>query len=233
MNELSKRQIADLRKHFDGYTVLAAGQDESGIHVCLLCADGATAIYNMETAEETFAPERVTKVNAKVLFDFGGDESNCVVVDACEMTDSLNARCDELEAALNKANADLETANSTIQAMELAESKRRVSAAKEKAKSVLAAFNANREDVVSESILGSVEHDIDAGLYTNMVNAEGVWTGDEAVKEKVLAQCAASVMEMDRKASEKNRNTQIWNKIGGGVSDDGTVGGLLAKKGIR
>ena len=61
LNYFSKKQCAELSKRFDGYTVLAAAQDDKGIHVALLSKDGDTARYEMKNVDETIAVEKIMR----------------------------------------------------------------------------------------------------------------------------------------------------------------------------
>lgn len=223
---LSKKQCAELAKKFDGYTVLAALQmEDKSIRVCLMSKEGETAVYHMESMDEVVTPSKITKQNAQVCFSFGEDN---VMVDTAELTDRLSAEVISLNSALENANNELTEAKETISAMLSAENSRRLSAAKASAKGALEAFNANRADKVEEAILDSINADIDNGLYTNSVDAEGNWTGEAEVEDKVLALCAKAVMALDKKAVEKNNSVFIWQKGSEGKADDGSIGALLS-----
>ena len=127
MTKFSKKQVAELASKFEGYTVLAAGQDEVGIHVCLMSADGVTATYTMDSLEDTVAPEKIIKVNAQVAFS-GADWE--MAVDAYEVIDGILADKARANASLDKATADLQEANDKITKMVENEMNRRASAAK-------------------------------------------------------------------------------------------------------
>lgn len=228
---LSKKQLAELAPKFEGYTVLAAEQDENGVHVCLMAHEGTTAVYEMESTEDVVTPAKIKKCNSQVCFSFGALD---VKVDAYELTDVMSANVTRANAELEKANNELAQAKDTITAMKNAEDKRRVNAAKEIAQSTLTAFNENRTEKVSEDILTDVLADVEAGLYTNSVDADGNWTGDSEVQGKVLAKCAASVMEMDKAAAVRNNSQFIWDKVSHREQshDDGSIGGLLASLNI-
>ena len=231
---LSKQQVRDLQAKFgDDYTVLAAAQakDNGAVTVCLMDKTGKTAVYVMQSVDETVVPERVQAVNAQVHFSAEGCDED-VVLDACDMVENMSASVADLTAKLNTATTELEKANNTISAMREAENKRRLSAAKEKATATLAAFNANRSEKVDAKILDAVNADIDAGTYTACADKDGAWTGDKAVEEKVLSLCAASVMDMDKKAAQNSKSVYAWERLASGEQDDGTVEALLARKGI-
>ena len=230
LNVFSKKQVAELAKKFDGYTVLSAGQDDTGIHVALMGEDSSTAVYTLNSLEDTIVPENFVKVNAQVTF--GSDEWN-IQVDSCDMTDDLTAKLIKANADLEKANADLSVAKETIAEMTNKEMKRRVSAAKAKAESTLANFNANREEKISETILEKINESIDKGDFSGCENAEGEWCGEEEVMNKVLAACAAEVMEQDKKAALARNAQFVWDGVAHGAQNADDVSSLLSQFGIN
>lgn len=235
MNKLtvfSKKQLEAIQPSFNGYVVLAAMQDDDGVHVCLMSDDGLTATYTMGSLDEAIVPEKIAKVNAQVAFSFG--EECTVSVDSCALTETIVSKLNTVSEQFEKSKTDLEQAQETIKTMREAEEKRRVSTAKAKALDVLSAFNANRDEKVDESVLSDITANAEAGVYTNCVDADGVWNGDSKVETDVLAVCAQKVMEMDKQKYQMRKNTHVWDK---GVSveeqkDDGSVQALLARKSI-
>ena len=243
LKSLTKKQIAELSEKFEGYKVLAAAENDAhNVFVALMSADGSeTATYRMDSLNDTVAPEKIVKVNAQIEFKFNADdeeaEDDCLCVDACDAVADL---CGGLNAELNESNCNLEAANtalneakSQIEAMVNAENARRVKEAKAVANSTLAAFNENRMDKVEAKNIDSIVTDIESGIYTNSVNAQGEWVGAESVKNAVLAVCGAKVMEMDKANAEKNRTQYIWqNNASDKRTDDGTLAGFMADLGL-
>lgn len=232
MTYFSRKELAELGKKFPDYKVLAAVQTEAGdIRVCLMAKDANTSVYKMDSIDETIVPEKFRRSVTKVNFDIGEDCDNAEV-DTCEVIDSLSA---ELAEACNNAS-DLEqklnAANERIKAMETAERARRVQAAKDKAHAVLNSLNANRASKAQfeESLLNSVLADIDAGKYTEKVNADGLWVGDAEVERDVSYLCMNAQKEMDKKAAEAAETTFAFNKFLGKKGDqpDG-IEGLLSE----
>jgi len=208
MTYFSRKELAELGKRFPDFKVLAAVQAEDGaIRVCLMAKDASTSIYKMDSLDETIVPEKFRRAVAKVNFILGEDCDNAEV-DVCEVTDELAAEvaeaCDNAKELQDKLNA----ANERIKAMETAEKARRVLAAKAAAKAALDSMNANRQAKAKfdESILNSINADIDAGKYTEKVNADGLWIGDKEVEMCVKAACADAQSEMDRKAREASES---------------------------
>lgn len=228
---LSKQQLRELQEKFGDYTVLAAEQTESGVVVCLMSKSGDTAIYKMASVDESVVLDRVQTVNAQTHFCADGCED--ILVDACDLVETFSAAATEACDNLAAAQRELAEAKNTIGSMREAEDRRRVQAAKDKATATLAAFNLNREAKVDEKVLSAVTADIDAGAYTARVDADGNWTGDRDVEEKVLSLCASAVMEMDEAAAKANKSAFVWERLASGAADDGSIEALLARKGIQ
>ena len=240
MTYFSRKQCAELTKRFDGYTVIAAAQDDNGIHVALLSDNGDIAKYEMNSVDETIAVERIKACEATVTFDCDNGEdceglhvelSETLAVMSEVVTRANEAR-DTAVAELQRANESLTAAMGTITDMRNAENARRVQSAKAAAKKTLSAFNATSEFEISESVLEAVNSDIDNGVYTERVNSEGAWTGDAEVTQRVMAICAGEQQKHNQAKSEKNKSTYIWEMLNS-QEDDGSVAALLKKKGIR
>ena len=232
MTYFSRKELAELGKKFPDFKVLAAVQDENGaIRVCLMAKDASTSMYKMDSREDTIVPEKFRRVTAKVNFDIGEDCDNAEV-DVCEMTDALAAEVTEACDNTQKLEAQLNAAKEQIKAMEAAERVRRVATAKAAAKATLDAKNANRQGKTKfdEAILDPINADIDAGKYTEKVNADGLWIGDEEVAMRVKAACADAQEEMDRKAREASETTYVFDKFNQakGNEPDG-IEGLLSR----
>lgn len=232
LNYFSRKQLAELEPKFPEMKVLAAASDEQGIHVCLMAADGATSVYTMENDNATIVPEKLQKVNAQATFCFG-DECD-MSVDLCDLWDTMSANVIKFQNAAEKAEKDLEAANATIKAMQDAENKRRVQAAKDMAKSTLDKANANREDKYSDEMLNAINADIDAGMYTERCNSEGEWIGATEVETRVLAECARQQAVIDEKLAQSKANTFILDKFNASrPKDEAGIGGLLARMGKK
>ena len=214
MTYFSRKELAELGKKFPDYKVLAAVQNESGIQVCLMAKDASTSVYKMDSLDDTIVPEKFRRVPTKVNFILGEDCDNAEV-DTCEMTDALSAEVAEACDNAEKLQAQLNAANERIKAMETAEKARRVLAAKAAAKAALDAKNANRQAKAKfdEAILDPIYADIDAGKYTEKVNADGLWIGDEEVAMRVKASCADAQEELDRKAKEASESVFGYEKF--------------------
>lgn len=217
MTYLSRKELAELGKKFPDYKVLAAVQDENGgIRVCLMAKDASTSVYKMDSMDVTIVPENFRRVTAKVNFDIGEDCDNAEV-DVCEMTEALAEECAAACENAESLECELNEAKECIKAMKKAENLRRVQAAKDKAKAVLGALNANRaaKAQFEESILDSINADIDAGKYTEKVNADGLWIGDAEVERDVRCACMIEQEKLDKKAREASETTFAYNTFTG------------------
>ena len=231
MTYFSRKELAELGKKFPDFKVLAAVQDENGaIRVCLMAKDASTSMYKMDSREDTIVPEKFQRISAKVNFDIGADCDNAEI-DACEMTEEMAAEVAEACDNAKKLEAQLNAANERIKAMEAAENTRRVQAAKDRARAVLNSLNANRsaKEKFEDSILNAVIADIDAGVYTARVNAEGNWIGDAEVEMRVKGLCMDAQAEMDRKTREASESVFVFEKFNHakGNEPDG-IEGLLS-----
>jgi len=220
-----KKQLAELAPRFEGYTVLSAGQDDDGIHVCLMSNAGETAVYTMAALEDLIDPKKIVNVGAQVTFAVNGWTQS---VDLDAVTDDLTAKVVSANNELDSTKTALATAEQTITSMTDKEMKRRVSAAKAKALSTLEAFNANREQKVDAKVLTKINECIDNGDFSECENAEGEWVGEEEVCNQVLAACAKEVMEMDKANSAMKNSQFIWDGISkSNKAADGGVASLL------
>lgn len=226
LKAFSKKQLATLSVKFDGYSVLAAGQDEEGIHVCLMADDGCTAVYTMESLDETIVPEKIVRNNAQVSFEFG---ENSVTVDCCDITDRFAAALIDANNQLESTKKNLEDANGTITNMREIERKRRVQAAKDKALSTLEAFNLNREEKIEKEILNSINEAIENGDYAECVDSEGCWVGEAKVENDVLAKCASKQMELDKASAMRKNSVNVWEGFNASNGVSTGLSALLSK----
>ena len=215
MTYFSRKELAELGKKFPDYKVLAAVQDENGgIRVCLMAKDATTSRYKMDSLNDTIVPEKFERAAAKVNVDMG-DNCDNAEVDVCEITEEMAAEVAEACDNAKELEKQLNAAKERIKAMETAENARRVQAAKDKAKAVLNNLNANRQakEKFEDSILNAVIADIDAGKYTEKVNADGMWIGDAEVEMRVKGLCMDAQAELDRKARESSETTFAYEKF--------------------
>lgn len=231
LNIYSKRKLAELSAKFDGYSVLAAGEQDGKVYVALLSKDGAFMSYVMENAADTVVPEKFQKASMSAAMQFGEVALN---MDAQDLTESATACASAAEKRLSDAEAKLNAANEKMQAMQTAETARRLNAAKSAAKQTLAEFNANRENKVAEDSIADVMKDIDAGAFAACQAKDGAWSGEAEVRKAVFAVCGEIVAKQSAEEARKNKRVFAWDKFADNQagSDDGSVEALLSKWGI-
>lgn len=148
-----------------------------------------------------------------------------------ENTTRLNAA----EEKVTSLSRELDETKAQLNAMQEFEDKRRLNAAKDKAKATLAKFNANREQKVAESEIAPILTDIEAGLYTNKCDKDRNWIGEAEVAKAVYAVCGEAVERLDTANANRNKTVYAWDKFNqnSGAADDGTMAGLIAKWGVE
>ena len=234
LNTYSKRQLTELSARFEGYKVLAAGEQDGKVYVALLSKDGAFKSYVMENAAETVVPEKFTSLSANAVISFGENEELCT--NAAEFVDAVSediqSRMNTAEADVKRLSKQLEDANKKVSDMEAFESARRMNAAKETAKQTLAKFNQNRKEKIADSAIDGILKDVESGLYTNCMK-DGAWTGDAEVAKSVYAVCGEQVAKLDEEDARKNKTTFAWEKFAkNSKSEGGTISDMLSAWGI-
>lgn len=231
---LSKQQLHELQKQFgDSYAVKSAEQKNDSVTVLLMRkSDHVFCTYEMGAKDSVIDPERISARSASIVVALSEDETMCLDATECVSEETCEAedRACALSADVERLNGELTEARNQISAMNERENKRRLSAAKETAEATLADFNANREDKIDAKLLSALMGEIEQGLYTASVNAEGEWTGDKAVKEKVLSICAAEVMEQDKRHARGKEEPITWGSMKRASAAPGTIGELFAAK---
>lgn len=225
---LSKQQLRELQAKFgEDYIVHAAEQRDDCVIVCLANKAGKTAIYRMASLDEAVVLDRIEDTNAQVHFCAEGCDD--VLVDACDLVESVATENNSLLARLSASETALGEATATIERMVSTENARRLSAAKATATATLDAFNANREVKVDAKCLESLNGDIDAGKFTSLCDENGAWIGESAVAEKVLSLCATAVMEYDKQTAKKAGEAMTWGSVKKASTAPGTIGELFSK----
>ena len=196
---LSKQRMNALGKKFEGYTFVGASED--GGKVALLSQNHEPFGYSFaESDNGTVIPDRITAASATVTFRYNGEE---VEADLESVMDQLTRRINELETE----NKSLSDSNGVLTAqigeMQTREKARRLQAAKDAMKNALNAINAPlpHGERYEEDLLQTLSARIEAGEFTEMVDAEGNWRGDEAVTREVKVLC----MDESTRRSEKGR----------------------------
>lgn len=223
----TKKEREALEARFKGWRVLAAVEDENGIHAAL-CNEK----YELARCDLTGPDDPVTDSKIKpcaAVMDFGIGEN----VDISDVLTTAAAKEAKLNETITAKDGTIAERDSQIKAMQDAENVRRVNAAKECAKQTLAAFNANRKEKIAENEIKEVCDKIESGCYTAMTDEKGQWCGDKSVENDVYAVCAKAVMESDKAAAAKEKTTYAYNRFAGEKHVSGGVRGLLDKLNIE
>ena len=230
----SKPQHKELQEKFGAEVkVLDARKlsDDTTRVMLMRKSDFAFLSYDMGANETAISPEKYIARAAYITFAAEeGEEQMCADAGEtiCEECAEANAAKECAENRAECAEKELTAAKETIAKMEAAENSRRLSAAKAKATATLEAFNANRADKVDVKALEALNKDIEAGKFTALCDENGVWTGENAIEEKVLSLCATAVMEIDRKHAASEPMT--WGNVKKASAAPGTIGELFAHK---
>lgn len=226
---LNRKQLQELGKRFEGYTVLAAVRDDETGAVTVKMRNSSYDLYSytMASQDETIAPERMVMLSGRIDL---GDELG---VDASEYTEALNADVRRANADKAAAETELASVKAELNAMQEAERKRRIKASKAAAEAALAEFNEPREEKVSASAIEEVIKAAEDGAYTECVDGEGCWNGDVIAARDCRAICADEDTKVQKAKVQKNNSTYIWDKVGKPApEDDGSIDALLRRRGI-
>ena len=220
MSVYTKKQLETLQaKVGSKWHVLAAVEDENGIHVALRNDSYDFARYDFAAHDEPFAESKLVSCAATIDMGIG------TPVDMTPVLDEIT----RLNKALTDEKAESAKKDSQIAAMNATENKRRAKEAKEIAERTLSDFNAHRAEKIAGDSIKTVLNDIEGGVYTAMTDKEGLWCGGASVKRDVLAICAEKVQESDKANAERTKTVFSYEKFRSDASngDDGSVRGLL------
>ena len=228
---MNKRAAEALAPKFEGYRIMALSEDGNFVGLIDDHGDAFTYAFNAEDNGEVIKA-RIKPAYLTAAFHFGENAEESV-----EVSEIVSHACNSVrkqDESVEELNKQLRTANEKIAAMEESENKRRVNAAKAAVTATLSAFNANRENKIGEDAVKSVVEKIDAGLFTNSVDKDGNWLGEQMVRDAVLAVCGAAVMEEEKLRANAKKRHFIGERFGN--DDHGTgegVMGLLDKWGVE
>ena len=208
----SMRQLEEAGKAFASYTCV--GLSEDGTRVALLSAENAPYLYAYsETDKGNVIPERIRSASAVVTFKADEEETeaslDAVMAPALNSLKAAEERVKDLEAQISDLTAK-------IDGMQKREMARRLQAAKAAAHAALDKFNANRDDdrKFNCDILAGLLQRIDNGEFSECVDKECNWTGEQAVENEVAVLCMAEQAKQDAAAKAKEKHFHTWDKGG-------------------
>lgn len=207
---LTKQQLKNLEKNFNGYKCVGANADKT--RVALLSANGQPFGYAYaETDKGTVISERIKEASAKVIFSFDGNE---VEADFDAIIGENNEKMNLLSADNEKLSGERNKLQSELDSMKAKERTRRVQAAKDAVKAELARRNENRSEErrFSEEICNDLLSRIESNEFTDMEDKDGNWIGEKAVCSAVSALCMDEQTRMDMEARSKEKRYIEWSR---------------------
>lgn len=212
MNQL---KIKDLADKYPGFKVLAV-QDE---HVVLLSEKGEFFISSATRENGEIICGSKSEITPVILFANEGGMK--IELPVATVTESLQARCAELEKKYEDERKTCTAATKSLSAMQAAEKVRRRDEATQAIKARLAQINADRpadskfsDDLCAKLLTAAAED-----KYTDLVDADGKFIGASMAARDVDALCMEEQIKYQaeqakiRTASEKK--TYAWEQNGG------------------
>lgn len=202
----------------EGYTVLAA----NGSNYCV-CHDGMA--QTIELVEGAFDAEKLNYCPLNAVITLGDAE---VEVDVNSVMETMHNEAVKLSEQLEAEKAVSAALQVEIDRMKQEESIRRVEAAK-------AAVNAAFEEATLYMPDGSYDAnardaiiaDIDNGVYTNQVNADGKWIGDANAVMALNAKLQEMSIAQAKAKAKAQLSVNNWAAYRDSV-DNGSSGDVLA-----
>lgn len=206
---ISKRRLNNLGNGFDGYTCVGASADAKNI---ALISDSAWAPYGYtfaDTDNGTIIKERIREASAEVHFSFN---DTSVVTSLEAVMEKPNAMLAQLAAERDTYKEQAEKLAAEITNMKARENSRRLQAAKDTISDELRIRNQNRQENerFSEEICKDLMQRVENNEFTAMEDADGNWTGENAVRTAVKSLCMDEQTKMDAEARKKDKQYFTW-----------------------
>ena len=195
------RKIDEMRAMFPDYTVLAV----NGQSVALLNAKGSPCFYTFRDDENTVVTEKINEVNVNSVF---GEGENTVDVPVEQLVGAVQAKLNSAQKALDDTTAENARLNEKIKAMTDAETKRREKLVRDAINSELAENREcyKNEAEIDEHLCDDLLTDEKVAEYTEMVDGDGNFCGDERARADVNAKCNKVVREAKKARQAKNNS---------------------------
>lgn len=227
---MNKHQLAELQAKFPDYRVLAASED--GMRIALMSKDGRACSYAFAENETTVVPERIRDCSAEISFEMGEGEEP-VLLSANELAESFMSETESLSAKLNESEKARQEAEEKLNGMIEAENKRRIKAAADAARAKFLEFNNGvaADERADETILNEFVAKAESGAYTECMDDQGEWNGDERVCSELLAKCTEKMLSVKReKAARENASKTIaWDRVKSNANSGSGIEGLLGR----
>lgn len=221
---MNKQAITRLASSFEGYRVV--GLSEDGLRAALVDDHGGafTYTFNAEDKGEVISA-KIIPANVKVCFSFGED-IEALDVDLADVNEGIVSARHNAENKANELQAQLDTANGTIESMRANEHNRRLDAVKAAVNNALAEINEVNEygDIDMSETARNLE--ADAEKYAVMED-EGRFNGDVQARTVLMSAYAEACTA---KALEKKRTKTAfaWGDSTQSHEDDGGIEGMLS-----
>lgn len=206
VRRMGNKRMEKLRKLFPDHEVVA--MSENGMTVALLSLENGelSGHHFAEGMDDIVRENGALDVSDMIEVHLSNGEQ--IEVPYERVFGRQSKICSELKEKLESALKDAGEAKERVKALETAERKRRVSAAKE---AVRNEFNdVNRmladegEEEVAESACNEIMTEIENGAYTEMTNETGEWCG----AEKACADMKAKCMDHIKRNASKHRRKE-------------------------
>ena len=202
--------LKKMQEKFQGYRILS--MSENGDHILMLNADGALYTYiGKEDDHDVVIPERITYATMNSTFKFSDDVEMDVDVTAMlasAVEDAVN-RAETAETKVANLTTENETLNAQLNAMNEAETKRRVKEAK---RAVEGAMNEARECgfMFPEDMCKGLMDDIEAGCYNSVCDKDGNWIGAEKAHADFMSKVGTMAVEDAKTRKNAAQKHYAW-----------------------
>lgn len=205
VKRMKKLNLEDLKGKFPEYEVLAAKDQTVALYSN---KNGRGYFYTMQEGVDTIVPEKFEEVAANCVFGEGDD---AITVPAEKVIGVLQAKLNATQKALDEKTAESASTigelTERLNKMIDAENVRRKEAVKVAVAKRLAEFNTNRaeDEKLDAHACDSILADAEAGKYTDMVDANGVFCGDANACKDVDVLCVNRQNEIQKAKAEAAR----------------------------
>lgn len=193
-------------------------------YILMLNASGLPCTYASKAEDhDTVIPERITYANLSAPFKF--EDGTEVSVDVTTMlaasVEAANNRAESAETKCSNLEKENEALNAKVKAMNEAEDKRRIKAAKEVIEKAISEADACHMEL-SEDARKQLMDAVEAGCYNTVLNEAGEWVGDQKATADVMSKIGELSMQAARAKANAQEKRYAWE---GGGSANNAAGG--------
>lgn len=232
----NKKLMAKMQKLFPDYRVLAVSED--GLNVALCSIKDNDIVSYAFTAEEPelVVQTRFQSAKATVHVYVSKDYSYEIPVDDV-MDTELVEKVSLLESEKEKEKQAREAAENALKEMQTKECTRRRNTAKDAIKAALNKWNDVHPEGerVSETVLNSINADIDGGAYDKDEKADGTWVGNEKAVAALNALCADASIKYHERVNAENKKVFAWTRMQNGetAGAESDLAAVLRRNGVE